>query len=669
MAASESVLKRVEKLRTEIDRHNYRYYVLNDPVVSDFEYDKLLAELRELEAAHPELVTPDSPTQRVGGRPLEGFATITHEVPMLSLDNTYSAAEVREFDQRVRKGLGDATPRYVVESKIDGVAVALLYRDGLFVRGATRGDGTRGDDVTANLKTIRSIPLRLIDPPAELKNIEVRGEVYLPRKAFEELNEQREEEGEAVFANPRNAAAGSLKLLDPRAVAHRHLNVYVHGLSRPPGGRFQTHYETMLALGKTGIRVIPHMKLCGDIEEAIDYCNSWETKRDALEYEVDGMVIKVDSFAQEQRLAATSKAPRWAVAYKYPARQMSTKLKDIELSVGRTGVITPTAILEPVEVSGSTVSRATLHNEDEIARKDIRVGDTVLIEKGGEVIPKVVKAVLEKRTGGEKVFRMPHTCPSCGGPIHRPEGEVAWRCENVACPAQVKRRLEHFASRGAMDIEGLGTETVELLAEQGLVKDFGDLYSLKRDDLLGLDRFAEKSASNLIAGIERSKQMPFRRVVYAIGIRHVGAHVAALLVERFPSLQELRGAGFDQIASIYGLGATVAESVTGFFANKRNVAVVEKLQRAGVRVTQEKRREGTLPLAGKVFVLTGGLKKYTREQAGELIASRGGRVSSAVSRKTDYVVVGSDPGSKYEQARKLGVRTIGEDAFEKLVGG
>lgn len=667
MATSDVMRRRVEKLRERIRYHNQRYYVLTDPEISDYEYDRLVKELEELETKHPELITPDSPTQRVGGEPLEGFATVEHEVPMLSLDNTYSRDEVREFDQRVKKGLGGDKPEYVVELKIDGVAVAVLYRNGVLVRGATRGDGTRGDDVTTNLRTIRSMPLRLLTGREELRNIEVRGEVYLPRREFEKLNEERENAGEPLFANPRNAAAGSLKLLDPRLVAQRHLSVFFYGVSRPPREHFGTHHETMLALKEAGLRVNPQMKLCRDIDEVMDYCDSWETKRDALEYEVDGMVIKVNSFVQQEDLGATSKAPRWAVAYKYQPRQMTTRLKDIILRVGRTGTITPTAELEPVEVSGSTISRATLHNEDEIKRKDIRIGDLVLIEKGGEVIPKVVKPVVERRTGKERIFHMPHTCPSCGGPIKRYEGEVAWRCENIACPAQVKRRIEHFASRGAMDIEGLGTETVELLVEKGLLRDFGDLYSLRKENLLGVERFADKSALNLLSGIERSKEIPYHRVLYAIGIRHVGAHVAMLLTERFPSLDDLMRARHQEITSIYGLGGTVAESVTDFFANRRNLAVIEKLRKAGVQLAEVRRKGGRQPLAGKVFVLTGTLERHTRQQATELITSLGGHVTSSVSRKTDYVVAGTEPGSKYEQARKLGIKILTEEQFESLI--
>jgi len=543
----------------------------------------------------------------------------------------------------------------------------VLYRDGALVRGATRGDGTRGDDVTTNLRTIRSMPLKLLTGRQELKNLEVRGEVYLPRREFEKLNQEREKAGEPLFANPRNAAAGSLKLLDPRLVAQRPLSVFFYGVSRPPREDFRTHYETMLALKEAGLRVNPQMRLCRNIDEVMDYCDSWETKRDALEYEVDGMVIKVNSFAQQEDLGVTSKAPRWAVAYKYQPRQMTTRLKEIILRVGRTGTITPTAELEPVEVSGSTISRATLHNEDEIKRKDIRIGDLVLIEKGGEVIPKVVKPVVEKRTGKERIFHMPHTCPSCGGPIKRCEGELAWRCENIACPAQVKRRIEHFASRGAMDIEGLGTETVELLVDEGLLKDFGDLYSLRKEDLLGLERFADKSALNLLSGIERSKEIPYHRVLYAIGIRHVGAHVVMLLTEKFPSLDDLMRAQPAEIASVYGLGETVAESVTDFFANRRNLTVIGKLRKAGLQLAEARRKGGGQPLAGRVFVLTGTLERYTRQQATELITSLGGHVTSSVSRKTDYLVVGTEPGSKYEQARKLGVTTMTEKEFESLV--
>ncbi|MEW6684838.1 MAG: NAD-dependent DNA ligase LigA [Candidatus Edwardsbacteria bacterium] len=663
----EEAKKRIEKLRQEILYHNKLYYVLNQPVISDYEYDQLVKELEKLEKQFPELITPDSPTQRVGGEPLIEFTTVEHKVPMLSLDNTYADSAVLEFDERVRKGLRSEKPEYTVELKIDGVAIALLYENGVFVRGATRGDGYKGDDVTLNLRTIRSIPLRLTTTKKELQNIEVRGEVYLPRAEFERLNEEKEREGEPLFANPRNATAGSLKLLDPKLVAQRKLNIFIYGVGESPRGEFKTHYETLMALKEAGLRVNESVKLCKDIELAIEYCNLWEKERDNLDYEIDGMVIKVNLFAQQERLGHTQKSPRWAIAYKFPARQASTKLKEIILQVGRTGTVNPVAILEPVEVSGSTISRATLHNEDEIRRKDIRIGDTVLIEKGGEVIPKVVRVVPEKRTGKEKNFVMPKTCPSCGGPIKRDESEVAWRCENIACPAQLKRRIEHFAFRGAMDIEGLGTAMVEVLVDKGLVKDYGDIYYLKKSDLLNLERMGDKSAQNLLDGIEKSKQNPFYRVLFALGIRHVGIHAARILAERFGSLKALKEAKFEDIATIYGLGGILAQSVVDFFANKRNLAVLEKLERAGVQLSEEKKVKAQ-PLSGKTFVITGTLENFTREQAQELIISLGGNVSSSVSQKTNFVVVGKEPGSKYTKAKELRVKILNEEEFLKITG-
>jgi DNA ligase (NAD+) len=658
--------KELAKLRDQIRAHDHRYYVLADPLISDREYDALMERLAELETAHPGLVTADSPSQRVAGSPLPGFAQVRHTVPMLSLDNTYSSDDLLEFDARVRKGLGTCPCEYVVELKIDGLAIALVYEDGRFARGVTRGDGTLGDDVTANIRTIRTVPLSLIGPPSGLRNIEVRGEVYLPRQEFERLNEEREEQGEALFANPRNAAAGSLKILDPRIVARRNLAVFIYGTGGAPPG-LQGHYASLLALKDCGLPINGEITLCPDMRAVIEHCAAWETRRDKLDYEIDGMVVKVNSFAQQKRLGSTAHSPRWAIAYKFPARQATTVVKGIEFGVGRTGAITPVALLEPVFISGSTVSRATLHNEDDVKRKDIRVGDTVFIEKAGEVIPQVVKVVAEKRPGGTKPFEMPGTCPSCGGPVKRDEDGAAWRCENVSCPAQVKRRIEHFAARGAMDIEGLGSVMAETLVDAGLVRDYGDIYSLRAEDLVGLERVGAKSAHNLLDGIENSKSNPFWRVVFSLGIRHAGATVARLLARRFPDMASLETARCEDIAAIYGLGQAAGASVERFFANPANIKVLAKLKKAGVRMKAGETAAVKQTFAGMTVVLTGGLEKYSRQQAAELVAQRGGHVSGSVSKKTSLVVAGAEAGSKLDKARRLGVRVIGEQEFEKMI--
>ncbi|MCU0606594.1 MAG: NAD-dependent DNA ligase LigA [Candidatus Edwardsbacteria bacterium] len=664
--AKQNIAAEIARLRAEIARHDHRYYVLDDPVLSDREYDALMRRLLDLEAAHPGLVTADSPTQRVAGKPLPGFAQVRHAAPMLSLDNTYSADDLLEFDARVRKGLGGDGVAYAAELKIDGLAVALVYRDGRLARGATRGDGQTGDDVTANLRTIRSVPLALIDPPPALRDIEVRGEVYLPRPEFGRLNEEREEQGEPPFANPRNAAAGSLKLLDPAAVARRNLALFVYGTGEPPRG-IAGHAAALAALRDCGLPVNSEIALCRSIGEVIERCNDWEGRRDGLKYETDGMVIKVDSFAQQRRLGATSHSPRWAIAYKFPARQATTVVRGIEFGVGRTGAVTPVAVLDPVSISGSTVSRATLHNEDDVRRKDIRVGDTVFIEKAGEVIPQVVKVVAEKRPRGARPFAMPAQCPSCGGPLVREQDAAAWRCGNVSCPAQVKRRIGHFAARGAMDIEGLGSAMTEALVDAGLVRDYGDIYALRGEALVRLERVGAKSAQNLLDGIERSKANPFWRMVYALGIRHVGAAAARLLAQQYPDLELLAAARCGDIAQIFGLGEAVGASVEQFFANPANRKVIAKLKQAGVRLRAERAAGVAQTFAGLTVVLTGGLEKYTREQAAELVSQRGGRVSGSVSARTSLVVAGADAGAKLAKAAKLGVRVIGEAEFERLL--
>jgi DNA ligase (NAD+) len=660
------IKKEIEKLRKEINYHNYRYYVLNDPIVSDYEYDILLKKLIALEEKNPEFIIPESPTQRLGGQPIEEFTTLTHDPPMLSLDNTYSFNELKEFDKRVRKQVEEV--KYLVEQKVDGVAVSLKYFKGRLAQAATRGDGTKGDDITQNLKTIRTIPLQLLINNPDLQNFEVRGEAYLTKRQFEALNKEREEEGESLFANPRNAAAGSLKLLDPKSVAARNLDAFIHTIPKPPTKRFHSDLQVLDLLKEAGFKVIPHSKLFSSIDEVIKFCEDWDKKRDDLPYEVDGMVIKVDSFQQREELGETIKSPRWAVAYKYPPKQATTKIKKIYLQVGRTGTVTPVAELEPVFLSGSTISHSTLHNLDEIKRKDIREGDTVIIQKAGEVIPQVVKVVTDKRTTKEKVFKMPDRCPVCKGKLFREADEVAYRCVNASCPAQVKRRIGHFVSRGAMDIEGFGFVLVDTLVDKRMIKDFADLYQLKKEDLISLERMGEKSSQNLLDGLEASKQQPYARILYALGIRHVGIHAARILAQAFPSINDLKNASFEKISSVMGIGPTVAESIRNFFADNENIELINRLKKIGLKFAAEKPK-GAQIFAGKSFVLTGGLEYYTREEATETIVALGGNVASSVSKNTDYVLAGKEPGSKYDKAVALGIKIINESEFKKMTKG
>ncbi|MGE5586211.1 MAG: NAD-dependent DNA ligase LigA [Bacillota bacterium] len=664
--------ERIRKLREEIEFHNYRYYVLDDPIVSDAEYDALMRELVDLEAEHPELVTPDSPTQRVGAAPAEAFASVVHRSPMMSLANVYSVEELRAFDARVRKALNGEPVEYVAELKIDGLAVSLVYEDGRFVRGATRGDGTTGEDVTHNLRTIRSIPMRLrLGPPV---SIDVRGEVYMIRREFHKLNEERRAAGEPLFANPRNAAAGSLRQLDPKVTAARPLDIFVYGIgymSGAGGAAPETHLEALGLLKEAGFRTNPSTRLCRTIDEVVDYCAHWGERRDTLDYEIDGVVVKVNSLAQQERLGATARSPRWAVAYKFPARQATTKVRDIIVQVGRTGTLTPVAVLDPVELAGSTVSRATLHNEDIIRAKDIRIGDTVVVEKGGDVIPEVVKMVTERRTGAEREFRMPAKCPECGADVVRLEGEAASRCVGgMACPAQVREGILHFASRDAMDIEGMGPSLVAQLLDAGLVKTAADIYDLKLDDIARLERMGKKSAENLLSAIERSKSHPLHRLVFALGIRHVGERSARDLAEHFGTMDRLAAATYDELTRVPDVGPKVAESVLAFFREPRNREILRRLGDAGVnmRETEKVTPSSESPLAGKTVVLTGTLERFTRKEAEEAVLARGGKVSSSVSRKTDYVVVGKDPGSKYDKARELGVTILDEHEFARLLG-
>jgi len=653
--------KEIEKLRKEINHHNYKYYVENNPVISDFEFDQLLKKLESLEEQFPELITPDSPTKRVGGEPLEGFITVEHKVAMLSLDNTYTYDELREFDERVKKNVGEV--EYVVEPKIDGAGVALLYENGVLVRGATRGDGIRGDDITSNLRTIRSIPLRLRGN--KVKNVEVRGEVYFPTKGFEKYNKEQAKRGEPVFANPRNAAAGSLRQLDPRIAASRPLDIFIYFISHSEKD-FSTHEKAVAALKEAGFRVNPLTKKVKNIEGAIKYCKDLEEIRETLDYEIDGAVIKVNSFSQQKQLGATSKHPRWAISYKFAAKQATTKLNDIAIQVGRTGALTPVAILKPVQVGGVTVSRATLHNFDELKRKDIRIGDTVLVERSGDVIPQVVKAIKEKRTGSEKSKRIPKKCPICGSEIIHTEGEVAVRCRNRMCPARLKWRIKYFASRDAMDIDHLGGSTVDKLIEKGFVDSIADIYSLRMKDILTLEGFKEKSAQNLLDSIKKSKNQSLSRLIYGLGIRHVGKYAAQLLAAKYSSLDLLSKANVEELKDIYGLGEKTAEAIGTFFATEENRELIEKLKDVGVKIKKETKEEDLL-LKGKKFVFTGGLQTLTRPNASDIVKEKGGIVTSSVGKDLDFIVVGEKPGSKYGKAKKLGVTILNEEEFKELV--
>ncbi|AZR74769.1 DNA ligase (NAD(+)) LigA [Anoxybacter fermentans] len=655
-----------EELRKKIEYHDYRYYVLDDPEIADAEYDQLMRKLQRLEEEYPEIVTPDSPTQRVGGAPIDEFQKVVHRVPMLSLDNAFNEEELRAFDQRIKRLSGRKDLEYVVELKIDGLTAVLTYENGRLVRGATRGDGQVGEDVTHNIRTIKSIPLRLKKPVS----IEIRGEVYMDKQGFKEMNKRREEKGESLFANPRNAAAGTVRQLDPRIAAERPLNYMAYDLIYLGEGGFTTHMEVLEYLEELGFKVNQRW-LCFNIEEVIQITEEWTEKREELPFEIDGLVIKLNDLTLREKLGATSKSPRWAIAYKFPAQQRTTVVKDILPSVGRTGAITPVAILEPVEVAGSIVSRATLHNEDELKRKDVRIGDTVVIQKAGDVIPEVVKVVTSKRTGNEKEFKMPTECPVCGAKVVREPGEAVHRCtNNLGCPAQLREGIVHFVSRNAMNLEGVGPALIDQLLEKELIKDVADLYYLKKEDLVQLERMGEKSAQNVLAAIERSKERPLDRLIFALGIRHVGSNSARILTQKYKSIDELMNASVDDLLELDEIGPKIAESIVNFFKEERNRKLIEKLRRGGVKMAMaadEKESQADKSLAGKKFVFTGGLETLTRNEAKELVLSKGGKVSSSVSKKTDYVVVGKDPGSKYEKAKELGITILTEEEFKKLV--
>ncbi len=661
------VRKRIEKLRAEIRRHNRKYYVEDSPEISDAEYDALMRELVELEAAHPELVTPDSPTQRVGAEPVSALKKVTYAFPMRSLDNTYSRDELRAFDARVRKGLDTTEPvEYEVEPKVDGAAVGLRYEHGRLALGYTRGDGRTGEDVTHNLRTIPSVPLVLTGKAVPF--LEVRGEVYMSRAEFERVNEAQLRDGLQPFANPRNTAAGTLKLLDPRIAAERRLDIVLYGVGEHEGIEFATQNELIETLHRLGFKTLRHAAVRRGIEAVLELCDEWQARRHELPFDIDGMVVKVNRRELHAVLGATSKAPRWAIAYKFPAEQATTRLTEIVVQVGRTGTLTPVAVVEPVQLAGTTVTRATLHNEDEIRRKDIRVGDTVLMEKGGDIIPKVVKVITEKRTGREKRFRMPTKCPDCGAPVERLEDEVAVRCTNVACPAQAKRQLAHFAARGAMDIDGLGPALIDQLLDHGLLGDYGDLYALDADKVAALERMGDTSARNVITAIEASKTRPLNRLILALGIPYVGARAAEILADAFGSLDALMAASANELEALDEIGPTTADSVVKFLQSERNRTVIEKLRVAGVAMRGRKRKAAGEVLAGKTVVITGTLSR-PRAEFEAAIKADGGRPSGSVSSKTSYVLVGENPGSKLDKARRLGIPVLTEDEFWAMLGG
>ncbi len=668
MTPSENPKNRIQKLRRQIERHNHLYYDLGKPEISDSEFDRLMKELERLEAQHPQFTAPESPTKRVGGSPSISFQSATHLVPMLSIDNTYSKEEVLEFDKRLRKTIKNESIEYVMELKIDGVSLSLLYRDGRLERAVTRGDGQTGDIVTENIRTIRQIPPTLTAAQNIPKLIEIRGEIYFPRKNFIKLNQGRKKLGEELFVNPRNAAAGTLKLLDASIVAERGLCFLAHGAGACEGIAFESQMDLFGFFKEAGIPIGSHTRLCKNLEEVFRFCDTWQQEKEKLDYDIDGLVLKVNSMEQQRLLGSTTKSPRWVIAYKFPAQRRETQLMDISIQVGRTGVLTPVAHLEPVFLAGTTVSRATLHNADEIGRLDLRIGDRVLIEKSGEIIPQIVEVLVPNRTGKEKKFAMPRHCPVCHSPVVQEEGEVAVRCVNLRCVAQLKAKLLHFASRKAMDIEGLGDALVNQLVDLGKVSDFTDVYTLKKDVLAKLERMAEKSASNLIAQIEISKTRGLTRLLFGLGIRHVGIHAAKQLAQNFYSMEKLIKADKQDLEHIGSIGETIAESLLAFFKNRENLKIIEKLEKLGVRMIEVGRVRAGGPLTGQTFVLTGTLKNFSREDAGKKILELGGKVTSSVSKKTSAVIVGEAPGSKLQDAEHHGIKILTEDEFKKLIG-
>ena len=660
--------KQIERLRREIREHDYLYYALNQPRISDRRYDELFAELKALEQANPRLITADSPTQRVSEEPLKGFATVRHAVPMLSIDNTYNAEELRAFDERVAKGLGHRDYGYVVELKIDGLAISLRYERGLLITAATRGNGQVGDDVTANVRTIRAVPLSLIGEKVSIPDVlEVRGEVYMPTKSFVELNRQKEEAEEALFANPRNAAAGSLKLLDSRITAKRNLAFFAYATGEISQPLASGHYETLQVLKKLGLPVNPNVEKAKDIDEVIEICNSWGERRAKLEYQIDGMVIKVNNLDQRDILGYTGRAPRWCISYKFAAERAETVVESIDVQVGKSGILTPVANLTPVLLAGTTVKRASLHNFDELKRLDVRCGDTVVIEKAGEIIPQVMEVIKSRRPPGTAAFKAPKTCPNCGSPVAKDADGVYIRCLNPDCLGQLKERLRYFAGRGQMDIERLGPALIDQLIEAGLVENFADLYSLEAAQLCELERMAQKSAENVVKAIEESKKRPLWRLVAALGIRHIGGQSAQILAEHFGSLEKLMNATQEELEVIDQIGPTMAKSVHEYFRDPENCRVIEQLKAAGVRPEAPAKRRASSRLAGKTIVVTGTLEHFSRQQIEQAIKQAGAKASSSVSKKTDYVLAGENPGSKLEKAKSLGVEIIDEQRFMKMI--
>ena len=666
---TDTAAKRMERLREQIRRHDHAYYVLGQPKISDRRYDELFANLRKLENEHPDLVTRDSPTQRVGEKPIAGFVHVTHAIPMLSVDNTYDEQQLRDFDQRVARGLGESVYRYVVDPKIDGVAVALIYEDGVLTHAVTRGDGTTGDDITQNARTIKSIPLRLMgeDVPAI---VEVRGEVVWPVAEFQRFNEIREKAGEATFANPRNATTGSLKQLDSKKLVGRGLQFVAHGFGRIEPLPADRDAELFERFASWGVPVSPHRRVYDSIDEIAAALAEWDELRKTLPYETDGLVIKVDSFAQRGTLGTTSRHPRWCIAYKFAAQQAESVLLSVDFQVGKLGTITPRAVMEPMQLSGTTVRHASLHNFDQVERLDIRIGDTVIVEKAGEIIPQVVKVVIDKRPKNAKAIRRPTKCPVCKGDVEQDEGGVYLRCINPTCPAQLKERLIHFAARNQMDIEGAGEVLMVTLVDGGFVRDYADLYHLheRRDELVKLDRQGEKSIDNLLDGIEQSKKRPLARLLAGLNIRHVGASTAECLADHFGSMEKLQAASEEELTDVEGVGLEVATAIVHFFTSAAGGKVVTRLNEAGVNMEQPKRKTAAdSPLAGKTVVVTGTLESMGRKEVQELIKRLGGKVSSKVSKKTDFVVYGDSPGSKLDKARQLGVETLDEKAFLELI--
>ena len=671
MVKGANVSKQIEKLREELRRHEYLYFVQDEPEISDIKFDRMMAELKQLEAQHPELVTPDSPSQRVGGAPRKGFETRRHSPPMMSLDNTYSTEELEDFDRRVREISGRESISYVTEHKFDGLSISLVYENAVLARGVTRGDGTTGEEVTANVRTIRSIPLSV--DPTELKKLhmpldfEVRGEIVMPLRAFELLNEKQEEEGGKRFSNPRSAAAGAVRVLDPEITRTRRLDFYGYLLLANGRVPMRLHSESLEAMQKLHFKVSPDWRVCPSLEAVKKFIDSWEARRDKLPYEIDGIVIKVNDTSQQQELGFTSKAPRWAVAYKYPARQETTVVNEVLFNVGRTGTLTPVAMLEPVQVGGVIVSRSTLHNMDEIARLGLYEGDTVIVERAGEVIPHIIKVVKEGHPRRE--ISVPEFCPECHSRIHKDPEEVAYRCVNVSCPAKRKQSILHFAGRHAMNIDGLGEKIVDQLVDKGMVKDFADLYELKLEPVAKLDRMAEKSAQNLLDEIAASKKNSLARLIYALGIRFVGERTGQLLAEHFSSLQKLADATAEQLEEVGEVGPKVAVSIADFFSEPANRKLIQRLKEEGLNMTEKRAALADTRFAGMTFVFTGALARRSREEGGAEVVKHGGKVTNSVSKLTSYVVVGADPGSKFEKARSLGVRILNEDEFDDLLSG